>query len=149
MIKQAALVLGLMALAACADKAPVTANQMPDEPAVAMIAKGIAMPAGYKVDPARTLIFGTDETWTGRLSYSTKSSAEDVFEFLHKEMPNFGWAELSSMRSDASVLTFTSDATNRVATIHIGRGSMLGSTAVDLVVAPKQSGKTPPTARPR
>ena len=58
MIKQAALVLGLMALAACADKAPVTANQMPDEPAVAMIAKGIAMPAGYKVDPARTLIFG-------------------------------------------------------------------------------------------
>src|SRR3954467_9536236 len=101
MITRAALILCTVMLSACAERASVTAAQAPDEPAVAMIAKGVAMPAGYKVDPSRTLIFGTDETWTGRLSYSTKSSAEDVFEFLHKEMPNFGWAELSSMRSDA------------------------------------------------
>ena len=146
MITRAALILCIVALTACAEKAPVTSAQAPSEPAMAVIAKGIAMPAGYKVDAGRTLIFGTDETWTGRLSYSTKSSADDVFEFLHKEMPNFGWAELSSMRSDSSVLTFTSEATNRVATINIGRGSMLGSTEVDLVVAPKQSTRAPQSA---
>ena len=149
MIKQTALILGVIVLAACAEKAPVTSTQAAAEPAMAMIAKGIAMPAGYNVDAARTLIFGTDETWTGRLSYSTKTSAEDVFDFLHKEMPNFGWAELASMRSDSSVLTFTSDATNRVATVHIGRGSMLGLTEVDLVVAPKQSMKPSPQSAAR
>ena len=144
MINKTALILCAVLLAACAEKAPVTSAQAPGEPAMAVIASGIAMPAGYKVDAGRTLIFGTDESWTGRLSYSTKTSADDVFEFLHKEMPNFGWTELSSMRSDTSVLTFTSDATNRVATVHIGRGSILGATEVDLVVAPKQSGKAPP-----
>ena len=150
MTSKTALILCAALLSACAEKAPVTASQGAAEPAMAMIARGIAMPAGYKVDAGRTLIFGTDETWTGRLSYSTKTSPEDVFEFLHKEMPNFGWAELASMRSDSSVLTFTSDNTNRIATINIGRGSMLGSTEVDLVVAPKQAGKPGPlSARAR
>jgi hypothetical protein len=143
MINKTALILCVVGLAACAEKPSVTATQAPSAPAMATIAQGIAMPAGYKVDAGRTLIFGTDEAWTGRLSYSTKTSADDVFEFLHKEMPSFGWAELSSMRSDASVLTFTSDATSRIATIHIGRGSMLGATEVDLVVAPKQAAKPP------
>ena len=112
-----------------------------------MAAKGIAMPAGYKVDAGRTLIFGNDENWTGRLAYTTKSSADEVFDFLHREMPNFGWVELSAMRSDASLLTFVSDATVRVATFHIGRGSMLGATEVDLVIGPKETGAAKPAPR--
>jgi len=98
------------------------------------IAAGTALPAGYKVDAGRTIIFGTNEAWTGRLSYSTSSSADDVFEFLHKEMPNFGWAELTSMRADPSLFTFTSSSTGRMATITITRGSAIGSTKVDMVV---------------
>ncbi len=112
-----------------------------------MAAKGIAMPAGYKVDAGRTLIFGNDETWTGRLAYSAKESADEVFDFLHREMPNFGWVELSAMRSDASLMTFVSDATARVATFHIGRGSMLGSTTVDLVIGPKEGAPAKPAQR--
>lgn len=100
------------------------------------IAAGTALPAGYKVDSARTIIFGTNESWTGRLSYSTASSADEVFDFLHKEMPNFGWREATAMRSDPSLLTFNNDATNRTATITILRGSVIGSTRVDMVVSP-------------
>ncbi len=112
-----------------------------------MAAKGIAMPAGYKLDADRTLIFGNDENWTGRLAYSAKASADEVFDFLHREMPNFGWVELSAMRSDASLMTFVSEATARVATFHIARGSMLGSTTVDLVIGPKETAPARPAPR--
>ena len=137
-------------LSGCAAKEPVTSASAPP-PALTMVAKGIAMPAGYKVNADRKLIFGNDENWTGRLAYNTKTSADEVFDFLHREMPNFGWVELSAMRSDASLMTFVSDTTSRVATIHIGRGSILGSTEVDLVVAPKESApvKAPAKASPR
>ena len=130
-------------LSACAANDVTSASPAP--PVLTMAAKGIAMPAGYKVDADRTLIFGNDENWTGRLAYSAKASADEVFEFLHREMPNFGWVELSAMRSDASLMTFVSDATARVATFHIARGSMLGSTTVDLVIGPKETSK--PAAR--
>ena len=135
-------------LAACADKPSVTAGDANANGPAAMtvVAAGVALPAGYKVDADRTLIFGTDEHWTGRVAYTTKSSADDVFDFLHKEMPNFGWTELTSMRSDVSLLTFTSEETSRVAVVRIGRGSMLGSTAVDLVVSPRENGAGAKTA---
>jgi hypothetical protein len=71
------------------------------------------------------------------LVYTTSMSADDVFDFLHKEMPAFGWAEVTAMRSDLSLLTFTSGATGRMATINIMRASTLGSTRVDMVVSPQ------------
>ncbi len=134
-------------LAACAEQAPVTATSVPgaadaasgSTAQLAILAAGTALPAGYKVDPSRTMIFGTDDKWTGRLTYTAAGSADEVFDFLHKEMPNFGWTEMSAMRSDNSLLTFRSDATNRLATINIRRGSVIGSTQVDMVVAPQSS----------
>jgi hypothetical protein len=103
----------------------------------APVAAGIALPSGYKIDTGRTLVFGTDENWTGRLSYSTSASADDVFDFLHREMPNFGWTETTAMRSDVSLLSFMSAGNTRVATIHIERGSAFGGNArVDMVVSP-------------
>jgi hypothetical protein len=136
----------ILALSACAEGPAVTANNAPaaEDAAAAgssaqimILAKGTALPAGYKVDPNRTMIFGTDERWTGRLTYTAAGSADEVFDFLHREMPNFGWIEISAMRSDNSLLTFTSESTGRLATINIRRGSVIGSTQVDMVVAPK------------
>ncbi len=132
-------------LGACA--ANQVTSDSPAPPPLTMAAKGIAMPAGYKLDADRTLIFGNDENWTGRLAYSAKASADEVFDFLHREMPNFGWVELSAMRSDASLMTFVSEATARVATFHIARGSMLGSTTVDLVIGPKETAPARPAPR--
>jgi len=133
-------------LAACANSGPSGGNDIAvtsasaGGPNMTAIAQGTALPAGYKVDPDRTIIFGTDDKWTGRLSYTTSTSADDVFDFLHKEMPNFGWTEVTAMRSDLSLLTFSSASTGRFATINIVRPSALGSTRVDMVVAP-QSGR--------
>ena len=102
---------------------------------MAPIVAGTALPAGYKVDLDRTIILGAPDKWTGRLSYTTSTGADEVFDFLHKEMANFGWTEATAMRSYLSLLTFTSAATNRTATVSIARGSILGSTRVDMVVA--------------
>lgn len=142
----AALVLSL-GLTACADQGPpVTASsasttaEAGGAPAqLTVIAQGTALPAGYKVDTGRTMVFGTDERWTGRLTYTAAGTADEVFDFLHREMPNFGWIETSAMRSDNSLLTFTSASTGRIATINIRRSSGMGATQVDMVVSP-QSG---------
>lgn len=146
MLSRAVALVVLLSLSACSEGPAVTANTAPgaaDEAAagstaqIMVLAKGTALPAGYKVDPSRTMIFGTDEKWTGRLTYTAAGTADEVFDFLHREMPNFGWVEISAMRSDNSLLTFSSESTGRYATISIRRGSVIGSTLVDMVVAPK------------
>ncbi len=147
MFRRTSALAFIVSLSACSDGPAVTATNMPsasDNAAavgstaqVMILAKGTALPAGYKVDPARTMIFGTDDRWLGRLTYTAAGSADEVFDFLHREMPNFGWVEISAMRSDNSLLTFSSESTGRLATINIRRGSVIGSTQVDMVVAPK------------
>jgi hypothetical protein len=149
----AAAVLALLLGACASDQAPVTSATGPTAvsgPSLATLAQGIALPAGYKVDSDRTTIFGTDERWTGRLTYTTSTAADEVFDFLHKEMPNFGWAELTAMRSDISILSFMSDSTARMATVHIARGGMLGAnTRVDMVVTPQDTRPGRPSGAPR
>ena len=147
----------VLALGACAKQDSVTAaSGAPtgnDGFNLPSITAGTALPAGYKIDTDRTLIFGTDERWTGRLSYATKTNADEVFAFLHREMPNFGWAEMSSMRSDNSVMVFASEVTGRIATLTIRRGSVVGvATQVDMVVSPRENAKgnaAPAAPRPQ
>ena len=53
-------------------------------------------------------------------------------------MPNFGWTQISAMRSDNSLLTFSSESTGRLATINIRRSNVIGAaTLVDMVVSPQ------------
>lgn len=145
MNRRALVALALsVSLAACAEQGPpvtasstsATTDASGAAAPLAVIAAGTALPAGYKVDSGRTMIFGTDDKWTGRLSYSASGTADEVFDFLHREMPNFGWMETSAMRSDNSLLTFTSTGTGRIATINIRRIAM-GATQVDMVVSPQ------------
>jgi hypothetical protein len=132
------MIVGL--LGACADRTPpTTASADGTAIGVAPIVAGTALPPGYKIDADRTMVLGSDRNWTGRLSYSTSTDADEVFDFLRREMPSFGWTETTAMRSDVSLLTFVSEATNRVATVHIQRGSLLGSTRVDMVVATRDA----------
>lgn len=146
----------VLALGACAKQESVTAAggapMGTDGFNLPTITAGTALPAGYKIDTGRTMIFGTDDHWTGRLSYGTKTNADEVFAFLHREMPNFGWAEMSSMRSDNSVMTFASETTGRMAIITIRRGSLVGSTEVDMVVSPRENARgnaAPAAPRPQ
>src|SRR5579864_6812151 len=105
-------------LAGCntAPPAPVTApSATTSDPASAeVMVSGTALPAGYRIDTNRSLILGGGDTWTGRLSYTAAGSADEVFDFLRREMPNFGWVELDAVRADVNLLTFVSEATGRI-----------------------------------
>lgn len=147
LVRSVAAAAVVFCLVGCADRPAVTATaptvaedgtviEGASPAQMAVLAAGTALPAGYKVDTGRTMIFGTDERWTGRLSYTTNTAADEVFDFLHREMPNFGWAEISAMRSDNSILNFTSAGTGRLATVTIRRAG-LGLTQVDMVVSPQ------------
>ncbi len=138
----------LLAVAGCtpASSSPVTTptasaagTTSPDT-----IIAGTALPAGYRIDTARSLILGGGETWTGRLSYTASGNADEVFDFLRREMPHFGWVEINAVRSDINLLTFASEATNRIATIQVDRGTVLGSTRVDMIVSPSRLTPPPP-----
>jgi hypothetical protein len=107
-----------------------------DAPPVVEVPPGTALPAGYHIDSARSLILGDGDSWTGRLAYSATGSADEVLEFLRREMPKFGWVETYAVRSEVDLLGFTSTATGRVANFRIERGSMLDNTRVEMIVSP-------------
>jgi hypothetical protein len=142
----------LCLLGGCGEKStpPATAASAGNA-AVVPVVSGTALPPGYKIDASRTLILGADDRWTGRLSYTSSTSSDDVFDFLRREMPNFGWTETTAMRSDSSLLTFVSESTGRVATINIQRGGSVlgGSTRVDMVVSVKDTPAAVPARPPQ
>jgi hypothetical protein len=95
----------------------------------------IPMPANNSIDLDRTLVLGGDREWTGRLAISTSTGVNEMYDFYRREMPNYGWTELTSVRGSASFLAYQLDS--RVATIHVtSRG--LGGASVDFIVAPRQ-----------
>lgn len=96
----------------------------------------IPMPANNTIDLERSLILGGDQQWTGRLVINSSSSVADMYEFYRREMPNFGWQEVTTVRAANSVLVYQQGA--RVATVQIqpNRG-LLGGATVDMTMAPR------------
>jgi hypothetical protein len=94
----------------------------------------IPVPSGANMDLDRTLILGGGDSWMGRLSYSTRQSVGEMFDFHKAEMMRFGWQELASLRSATSVLTY--QRSERVATVQIRPATILGA-VVDFTVAPQ------------
>src|SRR5690348_11267848 len=89
-------VLAAIASGCAAPPTPVTTTtaQGPMTSNAEVIVSGTALPAGYRIDSNRSLILGEGDAWTGRLSYTATGTADEVFDFLRREMPNFGWQEL-------------------------------------------------------
>lgn len=107
---------------------------------------GIALPDGYSLDANRTIILGEGDRWIGRLSYSVNSNADQMFDFVRREMLNYGWTEVAVVRSEVSQLTYLSQAGDRVASVLIQRSTIYGS-KVDMTVSPATgSGIAPPRA---
>lgn len=96
---------------------------------------GVALPDGYSLDSNRTIILGEGDRWIGRLSYSIGSSADQMFDFIRREMGNYGWTEVAVVRAEASQLTFLSQGGDRVASVLITRSTLYGS-KIDMTVAP-------------
>ncbi|MBX3456439.1 hypothetical protein [Ferrovibrio sp.] len=138
----AVLALSVLALAGCQSaqlgggntKAPDSSSRSAP-PQIS----GIALPEGYSLDTNRTIILGEGERWIGRLSYSINSSANDMFDFIRREMLNHGWVEVSVVRSEISHLTYMSAQGDRVASILVNAASLYGS-RVELTVSPAAGG---------
>ncbi len=77
----------------------------------------IPMPADASVELDQTIVLGTGEDWMGRVTIQAKTGLTSVFDFYREQMPQFGWKELTVLRSATSVLTYTRG--DRIATIQI------------------------------
>ena len=131
--------------AACGQTANLTPTTSPDQSSGGKASrsepfaqfKDIPIPGGAKMDMERTIILGSQETWTGRVFLQVKNSANKLFEFYKLEMPGFGWRQVTSVRSNISVLTY--ELGRRVATIQILTKKIQG-TVVIVTMSPKGGG---------
>ena len=98
----------------------------------------IPVPESAEMNLDRSVVFGANEKWNGRLVLTTPHSAQSMFDFYKAHMPEFGWSEVTSIRSRTSVLTYRRQS--RVATIQIAGGNFQGS-QVDFTVSPEGAGK--------
>lgn len=103
----------------------------------------IAVPAGAKMDVDRSLVLGARDEWIGRLSLTAGDNATAAYDFFLVEMPKFGWQEITSVRSEVSVLSYSRG--ERVATVQI-RARTLGGSLVDVTVSPR--GRPPQVSSP-
>jgi hypothetical protein len=101
----------------------------------------LPMPVKAELDMIRTLVFGTNDSWIGRLVIKASHSPNDMFDFYKQEMSGFEWQEITSVRSDTSVMTYVRN--ERVATIQISRATLSGA-KVTITVSPKGAEEFPP-----
>lgn len=111
----------------------------------------VPMPANASVDLTNLFVMGNDGAWFGRLVMNPGSSVADMYEFYRREMPRFGWAEVSNIRSATSVLVYMQG--DRVATIQIlPSGTITSSSRVEFSMTPRaaapRQGSQAPIARP-
>ncbi len=100
----------------------------------------IPMSGDAEIDVDKTLVFGGGEDWIGQLVLNSSFGAFDMFDFFKQKMPEFGWREITSVRSATSVLTYSRQS--RIATIQI-RGKSLGGSVSTITVSPRRQGVTP------
>jgi hypothetical protein len=138
-----ALAAAAAVLAGCqglTSSSPPPSNGNPSGPGQPGFAQftDIPIPPKNTIDLDRTLVFGSDRDWIGRVSLSTSMAVSAVYDFYKREMPKLGWTELTSVRSATSVLTYQLD--NRVATIQVTSGRFGLGTQVDFWMNPRAGG---------
>ena len=140
----AVAVLGALALAGCSgvaatsqpSNAPTAAQETGSNAGFARFTD-IPMPGKNSIDLDKTLVFGTERDWIGRVSLSSSMGVGEIYDFYKREMPRFGWSELTSVRSATSVLSYQMD--NRIATITV-TGQRFGGATVDFWMNPRAGG---------
>lgn len=105
----------------------------------------LPLPSGNSIDMDRTLVLGGEGNWTGRLSITVNARVGEMYDFFRREMPKYGWTELTSARSGTSFLTYQRE--NRIATVQIAPSRLIGS-AIDITMAPRGQPMAEPMAAP-
>lgn len=104
--------------------------------------RDIPIPTGAEMNLDRTVVLGPPESWIGRLTLETSHNPISLFNFFKQRTPEFGWQEVTSIRSATSFLTYTQSI--RVLTIQITSKTLQGSEVV-ITISPKgQSIGSPP-----
>ena len=94
----------------------------------------VPIPTNAEMNLDRTVILGAPESWIGRLTLETSHNPVNVFNFFKQRTREFGWQEVTSIRSATSFLTYTQ--ATRVLTIQITGKTLRGSEVV-MTVSPK------------
>ncbi len=135
-------IISALALGACTQGIGLTATPSENkqgsgpQPSFAQFSD-IPIPTGAVMNLDRTLVLGSKEVWVGRLVMSSSHKSADMFAFFKQRSPEFGWQEVTSVRSEISVLTFT--RAERVMTVQI-KSKTLRGTSMDITVAPRENG---------
>ena len=145
----AVLLASGLALTACASSVGVPASgkegKAPPIEAAFIRFPDMPLPVGVDFDMDRTLVFGADDSWFGRLVINSSHSVNEMFDFYKQKLPEFGWQEITSIRAAISVLTFSRQ--DRVTTIQVQSGTLLGS-EVFITVSPLGNRRMPGAAMP-
>ncbi|HXP96275.1 MAG TPA: hypothetical protein VN809_06160 [Telmatospirillum sp.] len=92
----------------------------------------IPIPPKADMDVGQSLLLGHDQSWVGRLVYTTGGNPGAIYDLYKSDMPGFGWQEITSVRASISVQTW--QRADRVATVQI-RDTTLGTETI-VTVAP-------------
>ena len=137
--------VALFGLAACARNIGLAPSDLGGDQAGQAVAPSfsqfsdIPIPAGAVMNLDRSLVFGGREAWIGRLVLTTASNAGDMFDFFKQRTAQFGWEEITTVRSAVSILTFIRG--ERVLTVQIAPKTISGAN-VNITVSPR--GQNPP-----
>jgi hypothetical protein len=97
----------------------------------------IPIPAKASMNVDQTLLIGHGNEWVGRLVYTTRSSAGEIYDLYESGMPAFGWQEITSVRASISVQTWQRG--DRFATVQT-RDTTLGEETIITVAPAKGAG---------
>ncbi len=112
------------------------ASDTSDQPTFSQF-QDVPIPSGATMNVDRTLIFGAREAWIGRLAFKSWTNSVAMFDFYKTNTPQFGWEELTSVRSANSVLSYARG--DRIMTVEVKSATLWGS-EVDVTVGPRGSG---------
>lgn len=102
----------------------------------------IPVPVNAVLNKDATMVFGSGDQWIGRLVFSTGTDSFDLFQQYRQKFPQFGWEEVTSLRSKVSIITYTRGS--RVATVQIEPSTLFGS-RVEISMSPRGNGGTKAT----
>jgi hypothetical protein len=93
----------------------------------------IPIPANAEVDLDNLLVLGTEDGWIGRLALTSGHGMIDMYAFYEREMPRFGWDQITIIRSSISTMTYSRGP--RIATITL-HPKTTGGSNINFTVAP-------------
>ncbi|MHA1549824.1 MAG: hypothetical protein ACTSXV_00035 [Alphaproteobacteria bacterium] len=100
--------------------------------------KNIPVPKNSIMDDRDTAVTGSDDDWSGVISFAAPYKLNAVFDYYEKEMKVFGWKQLTFSKGDFHhSMIFT--RANRIAQIQF-EAHALDGTHVKFIVSPQVDG---------